>query len=84
MPNNDSTMAGISGLFTSSYALGTAIGPLVGGQLITRYGYRVATVPMLFCMLILTAVVIIYIVKIKKEVSTVHLNGISTVANAVK
>lgn len=64
LPNNDSTMATISALYTSSYALGTSLGPLIAGQLVERFGYRTATIPMVLIMILLIVLVTYYIFKI--------------------
>ena len=67
LPSNDSTMATISGLYTSSYACGTSLGPLIAGQLVERFGYRTATAPMALVMISLIVLVTCYIFKIKED-----------------
>ena len=47
--------------------IGTAVGPFVGGQLVERFGYRMATTPMVLTMISLTLLVAIYVFKIKKN-----------------
>ncbi|XP_054157759.1 uncharacterized protein LOC128956102, partial [Oppia nitens] len=44
-PDNVSTYAVISGIFSSSFAMGSAIGPGIGGYMMGQMGYRWATVP---------------------------------------
>ncbi|XP_064480806.1 MFS-type transporter SLC18B1-like isoform X2 [Ornithodoros turicata] len=39
LPNNLSTFAILSGLFSSSFSLGLFIGPIIGGALLDRFGY---------------------------------------------
>lgn len=78
LPNNDSTMATISALYTSSYAFGTSLGPLIAGQLVERIGYRSATIPMALIMISLIFLTSFYIFKLKK--STKCVSTIRTVA----
>ena len=42
---NVSTYAVVSASFSSAFALGSAVGPTIGGLLIGRLGYRWATLP---------------------------------------
>lgn len=58
-------MATISGLFTSSYALGASMGPLVAGQLVERFGFRMATLPMTLILISLIVLVTYYIFRIR-------------------
>ncbi|CAG2172969.1 unnamed protein product [Oppiella nova] len=44
-PDNVSTYAVVSGIYSSSFALGSAIGPALGGILVAQFQYRMATVP---------------------------------------
>lgn len=60
-------MATISGLFTSSYALGASMGPLIAGQLIDRFGFRMATVPMVIILIIVIVLVTFYIFRIRNR-----------------
>lgn len=59
-------MACISGLYTSSYAFGNALGPFIGGQLIETIGYRKTVEVMALVVIAATVLVAIYIFKIKK------------------
>ncbi|XP_054157779.1 MFS-type transporter SLC18B1-like [Oppia nitens] len=44
-PDNVSTYSVVSGLFSSALAMGSAIGPGIGGYMLGKMGYRWATVP---------------------------------------
>lgn len=60
-------------------SIGTAIGPFVGGQLVERFGYRIATTPMVLTMISLTVLVTIYVFKIKKDPKIDCVSSIRTV-----
>ena len=65
LPTSDSTMATISALYTSSYAFGTSLGPLIAGQLVEHFGYRTATAPMALIMISLILLTTYYILKLR-------------------
>ncbi|XP_054157780.1 MFS-type transporter SLC18B1-like [Oppia nitens] len=44
-PDNVSTYSVVSGIFSSAMAMGSAIGPGIGGYMLGQMGYRWATVP---------------------------------------
>ena len=74
LPANDSTMAIISALYTSSYAFGTSLGPLIAGQLVERFGYRTATAPFALIMISLMGPTTYHIFRLRpiKRTSTIR------------
>ncbi|XP_054157785.1 MFS-type transporter SLC18B1-like [Oppia nitens] len=54
-PDNVSTFAVVSGIFSSALAMGSAIGSGVGGYLLGQMGYRWATVPIVGLQLFMMA-----------------------------
>ena len=67
-------MATISGLYTSSYSLGASLGPLIAGQLVQRFGYRAATLPMVLFTISLTVLFTFYLLKIRSPTKHLYLN----------
>jgi MFS family permease len=60
-PNNVSTFGLTSGFWTSSFALGSFIGPTIGGVLLDNWGFQLGTIYVLATQAIVASLVIIFL-----------------------